>query len=215
MLAPPLSADVDPVAEQAARDAGVLLEHLGHDVEEIQSPTSFDPMFDIFTDVWAAMVGLGVRFGEMVSGHEAGPDDVEPLTWALHQRALETPSSTYMRSLTILQRVARGQVEWMSQWDVVLTPALAKRPLRVGELDTCSSEPWATFDSSSKFTPYTPFINVSGQPAVSLPLYHGDDGLPLGVQIIGPPLSEGLLLSLAAQLETELPWAARVAPTAP
>jgi amidase len=64
----------------------------------------------------------------------------------------------------------------------------------------------ATFDTSSEFTPYTPFVNVTGQPAISLPMYEGDDGLPLGVQLIGQPLSEGLLLSVAAQLEAEQKW---------
>jgi amidase len=97
-------------------------------------------------------------------------------------------------------------VQWSSQWDLVLTPALAKRPLRIGELDTCAPDPMATFESSSKFTPFTPFVNVTGQPAISLPMYQGDDGLPLGVQLIGPPLSEGLLLSMAAQLQAEQRW---------
>jgi len=95
------------------------------------------------------------------------------------------------------------------QWDAVLTPALAQRPLRIGELDTCAPDPMATFDASSLFTPYTPFVNVTGQPAISLPMYEGEDGLPLGVQLIGGPLSEGLLLSIAAQLEVEQNWQTR------
>jgi amidase len=152
------------------------------------------------------MVSLGVLFGELVSGQKASLENVEPLTWALHERAQATASSSYLRSLTILQRVARGAVEWSSQWDLVLTPALAKRPLRVGSLDTCGPDPMGTFTSSSEFTPYTPFVNVTGQPAISLPMYEGDDGLPLGVQLIGPPLSEGLLLSVAAQVEAEQRW---------
>jgi amidase len=144
--------------------------------------------------------------GEFVAGREATPDDVEPLTWALHERALATPSSTYLRSLTILQRVARGAIEWWMQWDAVLTPALAQRPLRVGELDTSAADPMETFEASSRFTPFTPFVNVTGQPAVALPVYEGDDGLPLAVQLIGQPLSEGLLLSVAAKLEAEQRW---------
>jgi amidase len=213
MLEPPLEADVDPVAVQAARDAAALLESLGHDIEEIEPPDRFGALFETFTDVWAAQVSLGVRFGEMVTGREAGPDDVEALTWALHERALATPSSAYLRSLTILQRVARGAIEWSSQWGVILTPALAKRPLRIGELDACGPDPMGTFRASSLFTPFTPFVNVTGQPAISLPMYEGDDGLPLAVQVIGPPLSEGLLLALGAQLEAEQRWFERL-PTA-
>ena len=71
-----------------------------------------------------------------------------------------------------------------------------------------------TFRASSDFTPFTPFVNVSGQPAISLPVYQGEDGLPLAVQLIGNPVSEGLLLSVAAQLEAELRWYERTAPTA-
>jgi amidase len=212
MLEPPLEADVEPVAAQAARDAAALLESLGHDVEEIEPPSRYDRFFETFTDVWCGMIGTGVLFGEIVSGRKAGPDDVEALTWALHERALATPASTFMRSLTILQRVARATVEWSAQWDAVLTPALATRPLRIGELDTCGPDPMAVFHSSALFTPFTAFVNMTGQPAISLPLFEGDDGLPLAVQLIGPPVAEGALLSLAAQLEAEAGWAERRPP---
>jgi amidase len=214
MIEPPLEAAVDPVAEAAARETAGLLEGLGHRVEEVSPPLSLDDLFDTFTDLWSAMVSLGVMFGELVSGRAATADDVEPLTWALHEHALATPSSAYLRALTVMQRVGRGSVEWSSQWDAVLTPALATRPLRVGELDTAARDALATFRASSKFTPYTPFVNVSGQPAISLPMFEGDDGLPVAVQLIGPPLGEGLLLSIAAQLESEQRWDQRVAPGA-
>lgn len=209
VVQPPLDVDVHPLAERGARDAAGLLETLGHEVVEAEPPMRFDDLFETFTDLWAAMVSLGVRYGEMVSGREAGRDDVEALTWALHERALATPSTSYLRALTVMQRVGRSLVEWSSQWDAVLTPALAQRPLRVGELDTTGPDPMATFRRSSEFTPYTPFVNVSGQPAISLPMYEGDDGLPLAIQLVGPPLSEGLLLSLGAQLEAEMGWQAR------
>jgi amidase len=198
--------ELDPQAERAVRDTAALLESLGHKVEEVDAPVQFEQLIEMFTDVWAAMVSLGVMFGELVSGQTASPENIEPLTMALHERALATASSSYLRSQTLLQRVARGAVEWSMRWDVVLTPALAKRPLRIGELDTCAPDPMATFHSSMEFTPFTPFVNVTGQPAISLPMYLGDDGLPLGIQLIGPPVSEGLLLSLATQLEAAQQW---------
>jgi amidase len=206
MTDPGVATELDPQAAGAARDAAALLENLGHRVEEVDPPVQFEQLTEFFKDLWAAMVSTGVMFGELVSGEKATPENVEPLTMALHERALATASSSYLRSLLILQRVARGAVEWSMQWDAVLTPALAKRPLRIGELDTAAPDPMATFDSSSEFTPYTPFVNVTGQPAISLPMYTGDDGLPLAIQLIGQPLSEGLLLSLAMQLETEARW---------
>src|SRR3954447_586959 len=209
MLDPGIPTELDPQAERAVRETAALLESLGHKVEEVAAPIQLEQIIDMFTDLWAGMVSLGVRFGEMVSGGEATEANVEPLTWALHQRSLETASSTYLRSMAILQRIARGVIEWSQQWDLVLTPALAKRPLKIGELDTCAPDPMQTFRNSSDFTPYTPFVNVTGQPAISLPMYQGEDGLPLAVQLIGPPVSEGLLLSVAAQLEREQNWQER------
>ena len=96
-----------------------------------------------------------------------------------------------------------------NDYDVVLTPALAQRPVRIGEIDACSDEPWEDFRRSGQFTPYTAIFNVTGQPAISLPLFHGDDGLPLGVQLAGRPAGEAELLALAAQLEAARPWAER------
>ena len=66
-----------------------------------------------------------------------------------------------------------------------------------------------TFTRSGLFTPFTPVFNATGQPAISLPLYEGEDGLPLGVQLVGRPAAEGTLLALAAQLEEAVPWAQR------
>jgi amidase len=92
---------------------------------------------------------------------------------------------------------------------VVMTPALAERPVPIGEIDSCSDDPWDDFRRSGRFTPYTALYNVTGQPAMSVPLFHGDDGLPTAVQIAARPADESTLLSLAAQLETARPWADR------
>jgi amidase len=104
-------------------------------------------------------------------------------------------------------------IEWATRWDLILTPSLAQRPLAIGSLPTDGPDPMGTFMASSRFTPYTPFVNVTGQPAISLPMYEGDDGLPLAIQLIGPPVSEGLLLSIASQLEAEQRWDKRRPPS--
>ena len=79
----------------------------------------------------------------------------------------------------------------------------------VSEIDSCSDDPWEDFRRSGEFTPYTAIFNVTGQPAISLPLFHGEDGLPLAVQLAGKPAGEAQLLALAAQLEAASPWADR------
>jgi len=113
-----------------------------------------------------------------------------------------------------LQAFARRLIAFLDPYDGLLTPALAERPLPVGTLDTAAANPMSTFTRSGLFTPFTPVFNASGQPGVSIPLYEGEDGLPLAVQIVGRPAGEGALLALAAQLEAAQPWAHRRAPIA-
>ena len=108
--------------------------------------------------------------------------------------------------------LARGRWRCGTSYDVVLTPALAKRPVRHGEIDPMGENPAYEFKKSGEFTPYTAPFNVSGQPAISVPLYQGEDGLPVAVQLVGPPLGEGLLLQVCRQLEEARPWADRVPP---
>jgi amidase len=92
-------------------------------------------------------------------------------------------------------------VAFLDPYDALLTPALAQRPLPLGSLDTAASDPLETFRLSGYFTPFTAIFNASGQPALALPLFDGEDGLPLAVQLVGRPAGEGPLLALAAALE--------------
>lgn len=209
---PPMDAELDPLAERATRDAAELLRNLGHTVDYAPPFPENEMTFDMFTDVWSSQVGMGVTQGGMVTGREPSEELLEPLTWALFRRSQERTAAGYMLAHNFLQRLARQIVQHFDAYDVVLTPALAQRPLPLGTLDPAAPEPMETFRASSRFTPYTPLANVTGQPAISVPLYQGDDGLPLAVQLIGRPLSEGLLLSLATQLEEEVQWQERIAP---
>ncbi|MGH8574309.1 MAG: amidase family protein, partial [Gammaproteobacteria bacterium] len=167
---------------------------------------------DTFSVVWAANVGISVAHGQLVTGRAATEENLEPLTWALYQQGLAHSSVEYLGALAVLQAFSRGVVALWSDLDVLVTPALAKRPVRIGDIDTCGDDPMREFRKAGEFTPYTAAINVTGQPAISLPLFHGEDGLPLGVQLVGPPAGEGLLLALASELEQARPWADRVPP---
>jgi amidase len=114
-----------------------------------------------------------------------------------------------MASQAKLEAAARAIASAVAQFDLVVTPALAKRPLRIGEVHGRGPDPWDHFQRSGYFTPFTAILNVTGQPAIALPLYQGEDGLPTAVQLIGPPAREEVLLRVAAQLEDALPWAER------
>ena len=93
----------------------------------------------------------------------------------------------------------------------MLTPALGERPLRDrGDPRARRPTHGATTAGRARFTPYTAIVNVTGQPAIALPLYQGEDGLPTAMQLIGPPAREEVLLGLATQLEGAVPWAGRL-----
>jgi amidase len=134
---------------------------------------------------------------------------MEPLSWALWKLVSKSLSAldTTMASAQ-LQIVARGLVGWMDQYDAVLTPALAEAPLTFDEVDWQTDDPMGLFARSGAFTPFTALANITGQPAISLPLYE-HEGLPVGVHMIGRPAQEGALLALSAQLERARPWADR------
>jgi amidase len=162
-----------------------------------------------FTLAFGTPISMGMFFGGQVTGREPTPELVEPLSWTIWEGIRERSALDYLLARTQLTAVSRAIVALWNDYDAVLTPGLAQRPVRIGELDACSDDPWDDFRRSGEFTPYTAIFNVTGQPAISLPLFHGDDGLPVAVQIAGKPAGEGELLALAAQLEAAHPWAER------
>jgi amidase len=211
---PPIpDALVDPLSASAVGRAAGILETLGHDVEEVVPPWQSEDLADLFGDYFAAHIAVGVYFASIVGGRPApSAADMEPLSWALWERSLAINAVTFQILQTQLQARMRALVTFLDAYDVLLTPALAQRPLALGTLDSAAADPLGTFARSGYFTPFTPIFNASGQPAISLPLFEGEDGLPLAVQLVGRPAGEGPLLALAAQLERAHSWAERRAP---
>ncbi len=207
-------AELDPVCEAAAHQAAAMLEALGHRVEEVTPPWSGLGLLPDFTRAFGPLIAQGVVAGGELAGREPVARDVEPLTWSMYEHARELDALVHLAAQARLERVARRVVEFAAGFDVLLTPALAQRPVPTGTIHGRGPDPWGNYRRSGAFTPYTAIVNVTGLPAIALPLYHGDDGLPLGVQLIGPPVGEAMLLALSAQLEEALPWAARMPPTA-
>jgi amidase len=209
-LNPPLEgATLDSVSETAARDAADLLASLGHDVEEVTAPWSGLDLLPDFTRAFGPLVSLTTWVGGRMAGREPAEEDVEPLTWAIWEHSRAQDALSLVTAQARLEAVARQIVAFFAPYDAVLTPALGQRPVAVGEIHGRGPDPWAHYQRSGYFTPYTAIVNITGQPAIALPLYQGDDGLPAAVQLIGPPAREEVLLRLAMELEQALPWADR------
>ena len=203
---PPYEVEVAPACARAAHDGAALLRSLGHDVHEVDPPWREPWLLDAFTSLFAPLVMTQVAFARLVRGREPGPDDLEPVSWALWQLVARTSSLDGHLAAARLQVYARGVLGWMDGYDAVVTPTLADAPVALDDVHPRTDDPMGLFRRAAEFTPFTATANVTGQPAVSVPLGH-DGGLPVGVQLLGRPAREGALLALAAQLEAARPWA--------
>jgi amidase len=209
-LNPPLDgAQVAPENVEAVGRAAALLETLGHAVVETTPPWSGLDLLPDFTRAFGPQVSMTTLVGGKLAGREPSEEDVEPLTWLMWERARAQDTLTGLTAQARLESVARSVVGFLGQFDVVLTPALARSPVPIGEIHGLGPDPEDHYRRSGAFTPFTAMLNVTGQPAISVPLYQDSQGLPLAVQLIGPPAQEEVLLRLAFQLEAALPWAQR------
>jgi len=189
-------ADVHPDCLAAYEDASALLASLGHETIDMDPP--FGPeVVPAFETLWYAMATLA----PVDPGRE---HLLLPLTRYLRDRGKEVRAPELILAQGYLQLVVRGAWKILNDYDVVLTPTLAQPPAPVGWFDEVP--PAENFERQKRFTPYCAMYNVTGQPAVNLPLYWNEDGLPIGVMVAGPMGAEGLLISLSAQVEAARPW---------
>jgi amidase len=205
-VSPPVDAPVDPACREAVAFAAELLAELGHDVSEETPPWREDDLFDAFLTIWQVGPAL------------FAPDDLSSLTTlnrGLVESARATSAADYGRAVARLNSIGRRIAAFWQEVDVVLTPTLALTPVSIGwqeEVEGAIEQ----LRRSVAFTPFTAVANLTGLPAMSLPLHWttGAEVLPVGVQMIGPPAGEVVLLRLAAQVEAAHPWADRRPPIA-
>lgn len=189
-------ADVHPDCVAAYEEASALLAGLGHDVEDIAPPFGPD-VVPLFETLWYAMATLAPV-------DPAGEERLLPLTRYLRDRGKATSAADLIFAQAYLQIIVRMAWRTLNDFDAVLTPTLASPPAPVGYFDEV--EPPENFERQKRFTPYTAVYNLTGQPAVSLPLHWTAEGLPIGVMLAGRMADEATLISLSAQLEAARPW---------
>ncbi len=204
-------ASVDPECIAAVDDTARLLESLGHSVVE-EAPDALDDgaLLETFGTVMLASLRADMTDVEIAIGHPVTPDDMEPSTWASFEAGAAIDAGSYVRTLTRMQAWARRTIAWWFDggFDLVLTPTCAEPPPVLGDL----TDPETGGSRLLPFVLFTAPFNVTGQPAMSVPLGTSASGLPLGVQLVGAPYREDLLLRVAAQLEQARPWADRRPP---
>ena len=206
---PPIDAPLDAHAAAATERTAGLLAELGHRVD-IAEPGWNDPMMiHLFSAAFGPAVATQIIFASMIAGREATEADMQPLSWMVWQQSQGLSAPFFLGAMAQLNTFVRGFMPFFDDWDILMTPALAERPVKIGEIDPRSDDPSAAFARGGQFTPYTAVANVTGQPAISVPIEHGEDGLPLAVQLMAAPGREDLLLQVAAQLEEARPWADR------
>ena len=202
-----LDADVDPECMRGMHETADLLAALGHEIEEASPALPGKDTLRLFTGAFGPAIALQITYGELLAGRPPEDDEIEPLSRALAEIANGMTSIEYLACMAQLQALARGIVAFFAEYDVLLTPALAERPLLIGECDGLGEDPMADFARSGQFTPFTALFNVTGQPAISIPAGFGDDGLPTNAHLVGKPLGEDTLLQVASQLEAARPIA--------
>ena len=198
----PLLADValHPDVTAAYDDVTALLVGLGHDVVDVAAPFDRAAVAD-FETVWAA----GAAAIPIPADRE---DRLRPLTRWLRQRGRMIPAADYVNALGRLQTAARRAVEETAAYDAVAVPTLAAPPAGVDELRD-DADPAGDFAAQERFNPFSAAYNLTGQPAVTVPVSWTAAGLPIGIQLVGRPAGEGPLLALAASLEEVRPWSTR------
>ncbi len=198
--------------DSAVRDAARLCESLGHTVEEIVPEQLSHPDIPMhFGVVFSGFVGHVVAYWEKELEKKINEDDLEPITWSRYQAVLDKTGADYLVALEEIQRFSRKIAHWYHEgsWDLILSPTMRIPPTKLGAFQTTPENPMGWLDATLSFTAFTRIQNLTGQPAMSVPLYWNKDNVPVGVQFAGRFGDEANLFRLAAQLEQARPWAIR------
>jgi amidase len=192
----------------AVRAAASMLEGLGHIVEPAWPTCLADTtLTHKFMALWATQLALAARDFSRTLGREVTADDIEPVNWALIERAQQVSAVDYAAAQAAEWAFRRALQQWWADgWDVLLSPTVAEPPLPLTEFENNPEHPTAPMRRGGEFAAFTPPFNMSGQPAISLPLYRNAEGLPIGIQLAAAYGGEDILIRVASQLESAHPW---------
>jgi amidase len=198
----------DPQCRLAVGGTTSLLESLGHHVEQSAPAAMFEPeIAKHFNTIIAADTEATMQAFEMLLGRPIGDDEIEYRNAAYRRAGRQLSAPDYLQSRAWIGMWARRMADWWTSHDLLLTPTLGAPPPELGWFT--AEGPEEEGKRIASFIPYTPQFNMTGQPAVSLPLHWTPGGLPVGVQLVAAYGREDLLVRIASQLEQAAPWSHR------
>lgn len=200
----PSGVPLHPDCVSAVEDAARLCESLGHEVQEASPQFDAEAMRAGFGLIFSAHTMANV--GRATGGVLPDPQLVEPLTYALAERGKHISAAEFIGAVHGLHRQSRRVAQFFERYDLWLTPTLAQPPMPIGHFDIDSGDFDAWLAQLDAFLPFTYPCNVTGQPAMSVPLFWSAEGLPIGCQFAARYGDESLLFRLAGQLEQARPW---------
>jgi amidase len=190
----------------AVERAAKLCADLGHEVEEAAPDFDIAFVLPAFAAIWCGNLAAIVDFVAKLTGQTPSPQTLEGLTYGFYEAGMRVNAAQYLQSKLRLNQIARIAGRFHQTHDLWLTPTLGTPPVKLGTIDIDETDADKAFAALLDYVPFTPFQNVTGQPAINLPLHWNDEGLPIGVQFVAAYGGELTLLQLATQLEQAQPW---------
>ena len=209
-----MNAVIDPECLRAVAEAAALCESLGHQVTEAQPSYDEGSFHAANLTYWSGFLAGGIAGASQMLGLTPSPDNLEAATWACYQHGASLKLLDLEMADVLANMVCRTVAPFFTEYDLLITPVLADPPLPLGFLNQNAPVPNAKayYDFLFGRVPFTALANLTGQPAISLPLHQTPAGLPVGVHFVAPWGDEATLFNIAGQLEQAAPWHQRRPP---
>lgn len=197
---------LDPEVSDALGRTARLLQSLGHEVEDAEPPADYETLGRGLAAVLGANVVFVIDQRARVLGRGPDEGDLEPVTWWLYRQGKQVPGDALERASQDFHRTGRAMAAFHQTYDVLLSPTVAQLPLPLGTINLVTDDIDDWVARITAFGPFASLANLTGQPAMSVPLAWSRSGLPIGMMFTGRYGDEAGLFRLAAQLEAAAPW---------
>ncbi|MGW5151827.1 amidase [Rhodococcus koreensis] len=208
-----LGRPVHPDCRDAVEKAATLCEAMGHHVEESSPKLDQVAIDSALRPIWGAGHAMLMRQAALTTrGREPIETDMAPIPWAVFELGRKVTGIDYLEAWATMHAESRKIANWHEAYDLWLTPTIGVPPVVVGELDSLGARPIASGADGADYVPFTRLQNMSGQPAVNVPIHWSTNNLPIGVQFVGRFGADDIVLQMAAAFEEATPWIGRRPP---